>query len=307
MASRVFWRRSATAAWVYAAVVFGILGTVVAARVLGLEDFGIYVTALAAVGFFQVLLDLTVEEPLTKFGFRYIVSEEWGKLRRLFVRALQIKFAGGVLAALALVAPRARRRHDLRRRGARGSDSRRRAHAPRAGDGERRRDGAPAARALRPAGRVSDVRHGPAPRRDRDRALRTASPRRSRRWSSRRRSRRSRSRSSAWLPSAAFPPRPRARSVTDRREVISFTLASSVGHRGRLAADDARAARARHRRGPDAGRSLPHRPDAADRPLRGKLTCAPRPPHRPDARLGARQARRACSRACARTRSSPSA
>ena len=102
MASRIFWRRSATAAWVYAAVVFGILGTVVAARVLGLEEFGIYVTALAAVGFFQVLLDLTVEEPLTKFGFRYIVGEEWGKLRRLFVRALQIKFAGGVLAALAL-------------------------------------------------------------------------------------------------------------------------------------------------------------------------------------------------------------
>ena len=102
MASRVFWRRSATAAWVYAAVVFGILGTVVAARVLGLEEFGIYVTALAAVGFFQVLLDLTVEEPLTKFGFRYVVAEEWGKLRRLFVKALQIKFAGGVLAALAL-------------------------------------------------------------------------------------------------------------------------------------------------------------------------------------------------------------
>jgi O-antigen/teichoic acid export membrane protein len=102
MATRVFWRRSATAAWVYVAVVFGILGTVVAARVLGLEEFGVYVTALAAVGFFQVLLDLTVEEPLTKFGFRYAANEEWGKLRRLFVRALQIKFAGGVLAALAL-------------------------------------------------------------------------------------------------------------------------------------------------------------------------------------------------------------
>jgi len=104
MASRVFWRRSATAAWVYGSVVLGILGTVVATRVLGLENFGIYVTALAAVGFFQVLLDLTVEEPLTKFGFRYVVSEEWGKLRRLFVRALQLKAAGGVLAALALVA-----------------------------------------------------------------------------------------------------------------------------------------------------------------------------------------------------------
>jgi O-antigen/teichoic acid export membrane protein len=104
MASRVFWRRSATAAWVYGAVVLGVLGTVVASRVLGLRDFGLYVTALTAVGFFQVLLDLTVEEPLTKFGFRYVVGEEWGKLRRLFVRALQLKSAGGVLAALALAA-----------------------------------------------------------------------------------------------------------------------------------------------------------------------------------------------------------
>jgi O-antigen/teichoic acid export membrane protein len=104
MASRVFWRRSATAAWVYGSVALGILGTVVATRVLGLEDFGVYATALAAVGFFQVLLDLTVEEPLTKFGFRYVLAEEWGKLRRLFVRALQLKTAGGVLAALALAA-----------------------------------------------------------------------------------------------------------------------------------------------------------------------------------------------------------
>ena len=104
MASRVFWRRSATAAWVYASVAVGIVGTVVATRVLGLEDFGIFATALAAVGFFQVLLDLTVEEPLMKFGFRYVVAEEWGKLRRLFVRALQLKLAGGVLAALALAA-----------------------------------------------------------------------------------------------------------------------------------------------------------------------------------------------------------
>src|ERR687891_2525205 len=104
MASRVFWRRSATAAWVYGSVVLGFLGTVVATRVLGLEDYGLYAVALVAVGFFQVLLDLTVEEPLTKYGFRYVVGEEWGKLRRLFVRALQLKAAGGVFAALALAA-----------------------------------------------------------------------------------------------------------------------------------------------------------------------------------------------------------
>src|SRR5919106_3709300 len=100
MAARLFWRRSATAAWVYAAVVLGIVGTVVAARVLGLEQFGLFVTALAAVGFFQVLLDLTVEESLTKFGFRYVESGQWGRLRGLFVTALRVKLAGGLLAAL---------------------------------------------------------------------------------------------------------------------------------------------------------------------------------------------------------------
>ena len=61
MRSRVLRRRSATAAWIYVAVAFGILGTIVAARVLGLEEFGLFATALAAVGFFQILLDLTVE------------------------------------------------------------------------------------------------------------------------------------------------------------------------------------------------------------------------------------------------------
>src|SRR5918996_1423824 len=104
MASRVFWRRSATAAWVYGSVVLGILGTVVATRVLGLEDFGIYATALAAVAFFPGLPDPTGGEPPTQFGFPDVGAEEWGKLRRLFVRALQLKAAGGLLAALALVA-----------------------------------------------------------------------------------------------------------------------------------------------------------------------------------------------------------
>ena len=77
-------RRSATAVWIYVAVTFGILGMVIAARVLGRADFGVYATALVAVGFFQVLLDLTVEESLTKYGFRYVATEDWGRLRRLF-------------------------------------------------------------------------------------------------------------------------------------------------------------------------------------------------------------------------------
>jgi O-antigen/teichoic acid export membrane protein len=104
MSSRVNRRRSATAAWIYAAVACGILGTIVAARVLGLHDFGVYATALAFVGFFQTLLDLTVEESLTKFGFRYVAGEDWGRLRRLFRQALLIKVVGGALATVLIFA-----------------------------------------------------------------------------------------------------------------------------------------------------------------------------------------------------------
>jgi enterobacterial common antigen flippase len=97
-------RRSATALLLYAAVGFGILGTIVAARIFTLREFGVYATALAAVGFFQILLDLTVEESLTKYGFRYVSSEDWGRLRRLFRVTLRLKLVGGVLATAILVA-----------------------------------------------------------------------------------------------------------------------------------------------------------------------------------------------------------
>ena len=104
MRSRLLWRRSATAVGFYASTAFGILGTVVAARQLDLAEFGVFATVTAAAGFFQALLDVTVEESLTKYGFRYVESEDWGRLRRLFRRALELKLIGGVVAALVLVA-----------------------------------------------------------------------------------------------------------------------------------------------------------------------------------------------------------
>ena len=102
MRSRLFRRRSAAAAGLYTSVALGVLGTIVAARMLGLQQFGVFATVLAAAGFFQTLLDLTVEESLTKYGFRYVGGEQWGKLQRLFRRALELKLLGGALAALAL-------------------------------------------------------------------------------------------------------------------------------------------------------------------------------------------------------------
>ena len=58
---------------------------------------------MAVVGLAQTLLDLTVEESLTKFGFRYVAAEDWGRLHRLFRRALELKLLGGALATLILL------------------------------------------------------------------------------------------------------------------------------------------------------------------------------------------------------------
>jgi O-antigen/teichoic acid export membrane protein len=109
MVSRLLWRRSATAVGLYASVALGLLGAVVAARQLGRHDFGVYATVVAAAGLFESLLDLTVEESLTKFGFRYIADEDWGRLRRLFAVAMRVKALGAVvaLAVLAALAPAA--------------------------------------------------------------------------------------------------------------------------------------------------------------------------------------------------------
>jgi O-antigen/teichoic acid export membrane protein len=103
MAPSLFRRRFATAAGLYLSVALGILGTIAAARILGLEGFGRFATVMAVVGLAQTLLDLTVEESLTKFGFRYVAGKEWGKLHRLFRRALELKLLGGALGSIVLL------------------------------------------------------------------------------------------------------------------------------------------------------------------------------------------------------------
>ena len=103
MRSRVLWRRVATAAGIYGSAVFGFLGTVVSFRLLGSTDFALLAIALAGVGFLQVFLDLTVEEALVKFGFRYVAQERWGQLRRLFRVVFLVKGVGAVAGSLAVV------------------------------------------------------------------------------------------------------------------------------------------------------------------------------------------------------------
>jgi O-antigen/teichoic acid export membrane protein len=104
MRSRVIWRRSATAIGTYVAAGLGFLATIVATRELGVHGYGRFAAVAAAVAFFQQLLDLTIEEALVKFGFRYMEAGRWGRFRRLFEVALAFKLIGGVLAALVICA-----------------------------------------------------------------------------------------------------------------------------------------------------------------------------------------------------------
>jgi O-antigen/teichoic acid export membrane protein len=106
MASRALRRRSTTAVGVYAATVLGVGTTIAATRILG-DSYASFAIAFALVGFFQMLLDLTVDEALIKYGFRYQTAEDWGRFRRLFEVALVFKLAGGVLAfvVIASLAP----------------------------------------------------------------------------------------------------------------------------------------------------------------------------------------------------------
>jgi polysaccharide transporter, PST family len=104
MPSRLVWRRSSTALGIYASTVLGVLGSLVAANILGPTDFGRFAVVVATTALFQLLLDLTSEEALVKYGFRYSERGDWGRFRRLLALAFAFKSGGAVVAGLAVLA-----------------------------------------------------------------------------------------------------------------------------------------------------------------------------------------------------------
>jgi O-antigen/teichoic acid export membrane protein len=103
MASWVLRRRAVTAAALYGGTAAGILGTLIAVRVLGPSQFGLLSLALATAGFVQLLLDTTVEEAMVKYGFRYAATEDWARLRSLFRTGLLVKWGGGAAATVIIL------------------------------------------------------------------------------------------------------------------------------------------------------------------------------------------------------------
>jgi O-antigen/teichoic acid export membrane protein len=93
-----------TAIALYGGTAAGILGTLVAVRVLGPQQFGLFTLALATASFVQLLLDTTVEEAIVKYGFRYSATEDWGRLRGLFRAGLLVKWGGGAAATVVVLA-----------------------------------------------------------------------------------------------------------------------------------------------------------------------------------------------------------
>jgi O-antigen/teichoic acid export membrane protein len=96
-------RRAATALGSYTSTALAILGSVVAMRLLAPFDFGRLTLVLATVGVFQLLLDLTSDEALVKYGFRFSERGDWGKFGRLLRVALAAK-SGSAVVAGALIA-----------------------------------------------------------------------------------------------------------------------------------------------------------------------------------------------------------
>ena len=115
------------------------------------DDYARFAAVLAATAFFQQLLDLTIEESLVKYGFRYVEGERWGRLRRIFELAIAFKLLGGLLAGLVLVALAPFAGSIWRRpRRVRADADRRRAGADPVAGGRRRRRADPARPVRRP-------------------------------------------------------------------------------------------------------------------------------------------------------------
>ncbi len=96
-------RRLISVVAVYASIAIGFATTLVVLRVLGPSDAGRYTVVFATVAFFDLLLELTSDEALIKFGFRYAAAERWGRFHRLVRQAFVFEVAASLVTALLIV------------------------------------------------------------------------------------------------------------------------------------------------------------------------------------------------------------
>src|SRR5262245_7536669 len=97
-------RRAMAATGIYASAGLGILASLVAFRVLGPTGAGRFSIVLGLVDFVSTLLWLTSDEALIKYGFRYAVGGDWGRLRRLVHSAFRYEVLAALVASAICVA-----------------------------------------------------------------------------------------------------------------------------------------------------------------------------------------------------------
>ena len=76
-------RRLAAFAGVYGSVVLGVLASIVALRVLGPPGGGRFTIVIGLVDFLALIVWLTSDDALVKYGFRYAANGDWGRFHRL--------------------------------------------------------------------------------------------------------------------------------------------------------------------------------------------------------------------------------
>lgn len=94
---RTWWRiagRTSIAFWVSTVATFA--GTALAARTLGVKEYGSVVLAIAVAGLVVTLLDITLEEGVVHHGFRVLREGDVGALRVLLRAAFVVDVAVGV-------------------------------------------------------------------------------------------------------------------------------------------------------------------------------------------------------------------
>jgi O-antigen/teichoic acid export membrane protein len=77
---------------------------VVVFRVLGPTDAGRFAIVIGVVQFLALLIELTSDEALVKFGFRYVAQENWGRFHRVVRVTFTLELATSLLAGGLIVA-----------------------------------------------------------------------------------------------------------------------------------------------------------------------------------------------------------
>jgi O-antigen/teichoic acid export membrane protein len=97
-------RRVAAFAGVYASVALGVVASLVVLRVLGPVRAGRFTIVIGAADFLALIVWLTSDDALVKYGFRYAAANDWGRFHRLVRVAFTCEFAASLVATMLTIA-----------------------------------------------------------------------------------------------------------------------------------------------------------------------------------------------------------